>query len=132
MKNPIIMWLIKLVPAIVLIQTLFFKFTASPESVYIFSTLGMEPWGRILSGIFELLAAVCLIIPAFNVYGAILASGVMAGAIVSHITVLGIEVMGDGGLLFILALVVLIFSLLIIYIERKKLRELPLVGKLFV
>ena len=47
-------WALRLIVAVILLQTLFFKFSAAKESVYIFSTLGMEPWGRIGSGVFEL------------------------------------------------------------------------------
>lgn len=122
----IVSWLCQLVAAGILLQTLFFKFTASPESVYIFTTLGLEPWGRIGSGIAELVAAVLLLVPATATLGAILAMGVMAGAIVSHLTQLGIEVQGDGGLLFGLAIVVLISSAAVVLIRRA---DIPVVGR---
>src|SRR4051812_15358171 len=99
----VVSWGLQLLVAGVLLPTLFFKFTGAEESVYIFSTLGVEPWGRIGSGIVELIAASMLLIPALAPYGAVLTMGVMAGAIVSHLTVLGIDVKGDGGLLFGLA-----------------------------
>src|SRR3954471_16575300 len=85
--------------AVILLQTLFFKFTAAPESVYIFTKVGLEPWGRIGSGVIELLAAVLLFVPGFYWLGAGIAIAVLSGAIVSHLTVLGIVVMNDGGLL---------------------------------
>ncbi len=104
------MRLIKRLPdiaaAIILLQTLWFKFTAAPESVYIFSTLGAEPVGRIGSGVAELIAALLLLVPRTAWMGAALALGIMSGAILSHLTVLGIEVMGDGGTLFALAIAV--------------------------
>src|SRR5512138_1632562 len=103
-------WGLQLLAAGILLQTLFFKFTAAEESVYIFTTLGMEPWGRIGSGIAELIAATLLVVPALAPAGAVLAMGIMAGAIASHLTVLGIEVKGDGGLLFGLAITVFISS----------------------
>src|SRR5258707_10230054 len=89
--------------AVILLQTLFFKFTGAPESVYIFTKVGLEPWGRIGSGVAELIAAILLIAPSFPWLGAGLALGVMGGAIMSHLTVLGIVVKDDGGLLFGLA-----------------------------
>ena len=95
-----IAWLLQITAAAILAQTLFFKFTASAESVYIFTTLGVEPWGRIGSGVAELVAATLLLIPRTIVYGALLAAAVMAGAIASHLTMLGIVVQDDGGLLF--------------------------------
>ncbi len=127
MKNNILIWVLRLIPAIILLQTLFFKFTAAPESVYIFETLGLEPHGRIASGIAELIAAVLLLIPRTTWIGAIIGLGVISGAIVSHLTQLGIEVQGDGGLLFYLALIVLFCCLLLLWICRK---EIPLLKNL--
>lgn len=121
-------WVAQVVVAVILAQTLFFKFTAAPESVYIFTTLGLEPWGRIGSGIAELVAAVLLLVPATAALGALVALGVIVGAIGSHLGPLGIEVMGDGGLLFALACVVLAGSLVVLWIRR---RELPVVGARF-
>jgi hypothetical protein len=118
-------WLLQLVVAGILLQTLFFKFTGAAESVYIFSTLGAEPWGRIGSGIVELIAAVLLLVPRTAVLGALLALGSMAGAILSHLLFLGIEIMGDGGLLFVLAIIVLISSATIAVVRRA---EIPVVG----
>jgi putative oxidoreductase len=120
-------WALRLIVAGILAQTLFFKFTGAAESVYIFSTLGMEPWGRYASGVAELIAAVLLVIPGCAAFGALLAAGVISGAIVSHLTVLGIEVQGDGGLLFALAVIVFISSLAILALRW---RELPVVGAL--
>ena len=89
-----------MVAAAILVQTLYFKFTGAPESVYIFTRVGAEPWGRISSGIVELIAAILLLTPRFTWLGSVLALGVMARAILSHLTILGIEVQGDKGLLF--------------------------------
>ena len=118
-------WSLQLIVAGILLQTLFFKFTGAAESVYIFSTLGAEPWGRIGSGVVELIAALLLLHPATIAIGALLALGVITGAIVSHVTVLGIEVQGDGGLLFFLALVVLASSAAILALRRS---DIPVVG----
>ncbi len=120
-----------LVAAGILGQTLFFKFTAAEESVFIFSTLGVEPWGRIGSGVAELAAALLLLFPGTAALGALLALGIMAGAIVSHLTVLGIEVRGDGGLLFGLALVVAAASAVTLWQHRDELPALVrLAGRL--
>lgn len=119
-------WTLRLVAAGILTQTLYFKFTAAPESVYIFSTLGLEPWGRIGSGIAELVASILLLVPGTVVLGAVLALGILSGAIMSHLTQLGIEVQGDGGLLFGLALVVFACALALVVRRRA---ELPLVGE---
>ncbi len=109
---------LRLVSAGILLQTLFFKFTAAPESVYIFSTLGAEPWGRLASGIMELIAGVMLLVPATRLYGALLACGIMTGAILSHVFVLGLSVQGDGGLLFGLACTVLASSAALLIHDR--------------
>src|SRR5262245_53820026 len=95
----LVSWGLQLLVAGILLQTLFFKFTAAEESVYIFMRVGAEPWGRIGSGVLELIAAVMLLIPALVPYGALLTLGAMSGAILSHLSILGIEVKGDGGLL---------------------------------
>src|SRR3989441_3062681 len=106
----VLSWVLRITAAIILLQTLFFKFTAAPESVYIFTKVGAEPWGRIGSGVVELIAAVLILTPRFTWLGSILALGVMAGAILSHLTILGIEVQGDKGLLFALAVIVFVSS----------------------
>ena len=111
-----------------MIQTLYFKFSGAPESVYIFETLGLEPAGRIGSGIAELIASILLLIPKTAWAGAILALGVISGAIVSHLTELGIEVQGDGGYLFILAVVVFVFSAIVLWMNRQ---QIPVIGKRF-
>ena len=115
-----------MIVAAILLQTLYFKFTGAPESVYIFETVGIEPWGRYSSGVVELLASIFLLIPRTAWLGAIMALGVICGALFFHFTILGIEVMGDGGFLFILACVVFVFSLIILWKERK---NIPLIGK---
>jgi len=124
----IVSWALQLAAASILLQTLFFKFTASEESVYIFTTLGVEPWGRIATGIVELIASVLLLVPVTAPIGAVLAMGVMAGAILSHLAFLGIEVKGDGGLLFGLALFVLLSSAVVLTLRRT---QVPLVGRYF-
>ena len=128
-------WLLQLLVAGILLQTLFFKFTAAEESVYIFSTVGqflgvggVEPWGRIGSGVVELVAVILLLVPATASLGAILTMGVMAGAIVSHLFIFGIEVKGDGGLLFGLALAAFAGSLIVLVLRRT---QIPVVGRHF-
>jgi uncharacterized membrane protein YphA (DoxX/SURF4 family) len=121
-------WLLQLTVAAILLQTLFFKFTGAEESVYIFRTLGAEPWGRIGSGVVELIASILLLMPTFAPVGAILTMGVMAGAIVSHLTILGIEVKGDGGLLFGLALTAFVGAAIVLLIRRA---AIPVVGRYF-
>ena len=121
----IIAWICRVAAAVILLQTLFFKFTAAPESVYIFTKVGLEPWGRIGSGIAELIAAILILIPATTWLAAGLALAVMAGAIFSHLTVLGIVVMDDGGLLFGLALAVAACSILLLFFQR---RRVPVIG----
>ena len=113
-------WVLQIIAALILAQTLFFKFTGAPESVYIFSKLGAEPWGRIGSGIAELIAAALLLIPKWKHFGALIALGVMTGAIASHLTVLGINVKDDGGQLFGLAVVVAVCSAILIWVTRDR------------
>ncbi len=129
-RENIVSWVFQVVAAVILLQSLFFKFTGASESVYIFSTLGVEPWGRIATGLAELAAGVLLLIPRTASVGAVLSMGIVSGAILSHLTLLGvaIEEIGDGGELFMLALVVLVSSVIVAFIRR---RELPLIGQRF-
>lgn len=124
MKGSIIQWLFRLTAAIILLQTLFFKFTAAEESVYIFSTLGMEPYGRIGSGIVELIAAILILIPRTTLLGALMGAGVILGAILSHLFVLGIEVKNDGGELFVLAIITFLCCIALIYWNKNRLVNL--------
>lgn len=114
-----------LVAAGILLQTLYFKFTGAPESKYIFTRLGVEPWGRIATGLLELVAAALLIVPRTSPIGGLLAAGLMGGAVMSHLTQLGIVVQDDGGLLFALALTVLASGLVAAWMERHR---LPWIG----
>lgn len=120
----IIIWILRLAAALIMVQSLFFKFSAAPESVYIFSTLGMEPWGRIGTGVVELIAAILLIIPSVSWLGALIGLGTMTGAILSHITKLGIEVAGDGGQLFTYALITWVCCAAILLIEKQRLKAI--------
>ena len=122
----VLSWVSRITAAIILLQTLFFKFTAAPESVYIFTKVGAEPWGRIGSGVIELIAAILILTPGFTWLGSLLAMGVMAGAVLSHLTVLGIEVRGDKGLLFALALIVFLCSTANLLLHRS---EIPVIGR---
>jgi uncharacterized membrane protein YphA (DoxX/SURF4 family) len=116
----IISWVLRIAAAIILLQTLYFKFSGQPESVELFTKLGAEPWGRYGSGIVELIASILLIIPRTAFWGAFLGVGVMSGALLSHIMVIGIESNGDGGFLFLLALIVFIACLIIMLIHKKQ------------
>ena len=118
----IIYWGARIVAAIIMLQTLYFKFTASPESVYIFTEVGMEPWGRIGVGAMELIASSLILVTATAWLGAGLALGLMAGAIGMHLTLLGIEVQDDGGQLFLYAVIVLVCSLYILWYDLDKVK----------
>jgi putative oxidoreductase len=122
-------WVLRGIVAVILLQTLFFKFSGARESVYIFSTLGLEPWGRIGSGVVELIAAVLLLLPRTAILGAVLSLGVISGAIVSHLTRLGITLpaVDDHGELFALAVVVFLCSAGTLFMHRS---ELPIIGPL--
>jgi putative oxidoreductase len=119
-------WVLQLAVAAILLQTLYFKFTGAPESIYIFETLGMEPWGRLGSGVGELVASVLLLLPGTAAVGALLALGIITGALISHLTVLGVEVQGDGGLLFGLACAVFVGALGVLWLRRA---SLPWIGR---
>jgi len=112
---------LRIIAAVIMLQTLYFKFTAQPESVYIFSKAGMEPVGRIMTGIAELVASILLLIPSTIALGALMGIGIMTGAIFFHLAILGIEVQGDGGQLFVYALIVFIACVVLFIIYFKQL-----------
>ena len=119
---------LRIIVSILLIQTLQYKFTAHPDSVYIFSKVGLEPFGRIGIGVLELIAAFLIIFPKTIWAGAILTLGIIGGAILMHLTQLGIVINNDGGKLFYMALSVFILSALILFNQRK---NIPIIGKYF-
>lgn len=112
---------LQLLVAAILGQTLFFKFGGAAESVYIFESLGAEPWGRWLSGAAELVAVLLLLVPGCAVLGALLALGILGGALGAHAFVLGLEVQGDGGLLFALAVIAACASAGVLALRRGEL-----------
>ncbi|MFK7000840.1 DoxX family protein [Flavobacterium oreochromis] len=103
MDSSKIHFILKLILAIILLQTLFFKFTANPESIYIFKKLNIEPFGRIFTGIIELISSVLLFFNRTRFYASLLILGTMTIALLSHLSILGLEIIDDGGILYILA-----------------------------
>ncbi len=123
MAKTIFIWVLRILAAAILIMTLYFKFTAHPQSVKLFTALGMEPWGRIGTGVFELIASILILIPRTTLLGALMGLGLMAGAIFFHLTKLGIIFDGDAGL-FTYAVITFICCLLLIIIYRKNIPQL--------
>lgn len=115
-----ILLILKLIAAIIMLQTLFFKFTGAQESIDLFVKIAgdNETYMRIGTGIFELIASVLLFIPKKTWLGALLTIGLMGGAIMSHLTILGIEHDGDGGILFISAIVTFISGVILLIFNR--------------
>ncbi len=126
MKSDKIIFILRIAVAVILIQTLRFKFTAHPDSVYIFETVGLEPYGRIVIGILELIAGILLLIPKTVWIGALLTLGLIGGAILMHLTQLGINVNNDGGVLFYTAIITFLLSVVILYYYRK---DIPVIGQ---
>ncbi len=120
-KLTIATWILRLLAAVIMLQTLYFKFSGAEESIYIFTQLNMEPWGRISIGVMELIASILILYPRTTGFGALLGMGLMSGALFFHLTQLGIVVMNDGGQLFIYAALVFVSCLLLAIISRKEL-----------
>jgi uncharacterized membrane protein YphA (DoxX/SURF4 family) len=112
--------ILRIAAAAILLQTLYFKFTGHPESVELFTKLGVEPWGRIGTGVIELITGILLLVPATAFIGAFLGIGLMSGAILSHLAVIGIESKGDGGQLFMLAIIVLVICIALCFIHLQQ------------
>jgi hypothetical protein len=118
----VISWILRIVSAAIMAQTLYYKFSGAQESVELFTLLGMEPWGRIGTGVMELIASILLIVPRTKVIGALLGVGLMSGAIFFHITKVGIN---EGGtpLLFIYAVIVFISCAILLAIHIKEFKK---------
>lgn len=113
--------MLRICATVLLLQTLFFKFTGAKESVFIFSQLGVEPWGRIATGCLELIAAILLLIPSTIAPGALLTIAIMGGAIASHFLKLGIIVQNDGGLLFVYGCIILLSAVILLFLHMQQL-----------
>lgn len=120
----VIYWTARIAAAVIMVQTLYFKFSGAEESIYIFSKVGMEPWGRIGTGVFELIASILLLINATAWLGALLGLGMMAGAMFFHLTILGIDVKGDGGYLFLLAVLVAVFCAIVLAFNKQRITSI--------
>ena len=119
---------LKIIAAIIMLQTLFYKFSGAQESIDLFTKLAgeNEAYMRIGTGVLELIASIFLLIPKTTWFGALMTFGLMSGAVFSHLTKLGISHNNDGGLLFGAALVTLIIGVFILYKERK---NIPILGE---
>lgn len=128
----VLAWAAQLTVAVILAQTLVFKFTYAPETRYIFEPRGGRP-AATLVGLAELACVVLLLVPRTAAVGAALSLGVIGGALFTHLTALGVEVNnpdtgeGDGGLLFGLAVAVAAGSTVVLAVRW---RQLPFVGRL--
>ncbi|MEM1123453.1 MAG: DoxX family protein [Bacteroidota bacterium] len=122
-KKNLLSLILRLVVAIIFLQTLYFKFTGHPDSVHIFSALGLEPYGRIGLGVTELITSVLILLPRTKIFGILLSFGIILGAIFSHFLVLGLQVQGDGGGLFTLALVVMTACLILLFLHKKEVEQ---------
>ena len=123
----ILLWVFRILAALIMLQTLYFKFSAHPQSVHLFAILGMEPWGRIGTGVLELIASVLILYPRTTGYGALLGLGLMSGAIFFHLTKLGIKFDGDYGLFTYAVLAFISCAMLVLFYRKDLLRQAGLV-----
>lgn len=119
-KMLVFSWVLRIMIALIFIQTLYFKFTAHPDSVFIFTKLGAEPFGRIGVGFVELITSILILLPRTKILGIILSFGVICGALFSHLLVIGVETKGDNGGLFILALIVLASCIALFFVHKNE------------
>lgn len=110
-----------IIAAVILLQTLYFKFTGHSDSIYIFSRIGIEPYGRIGLGIIELVVAGLLLFHKTSLWGGILGIGIAMGAVLSHLFILGVEVNNDGGALFSLAIITFLCSAVVVFLKNEQL-----------
>ncbi len=127
-KQIVFCWIAQFIAAAIMFQTLFFKFSGAEESIYIFTKVGIEPWGRYTTGVIELIASILLLIPSYCWVGALIGTGLMSGAILSHLTLLGISVKNDEGYLFLLACITLLACLSVLYLRK---HQIPFIKNYF-
>lgn len=125
----LVLWIFRVLAALIMLQTLFYKFSADPQSVHLFTILGMEPWGRIGTGVLELIASLLILYPRTTGYGAFLGLGLMAGAIFFHLTKLGIKFDGDY-VLFLYAVIAFISCAVLVFYYRKELLKVAGLSKI--
>ncbi len=129
--RPLKTFIPRLIAALILLQVAGFKFAGAAESVTLFEQLGAEPLGRYATAGIELVAAVLLLVPKTRALGALLTLAVMGGAIGTHLAKLGVELIGpdgtgDGGTMFVMAIVTALCSAFVLFVHRG---ELPLAGE---
>lgn len=120
----ILIWFTRLVAAFIMLQTLYFKFSGAEESIFIFTKVGMEPWGRYGVGIGELFASILILVPRTAWLGGLITVGLMSGAIGMHVLILGIVVFDDGGQLFTYAVVAFACGAYNLWLGRDKVLSL--------
>ena len=123
----ILLWIFRILAALIMLQTLYFKFSAHPQSVHLFTILGMEPWGRIGTGVLELIASILILYLRTTGYGALLGLALMSGAIFFHLTKLGIKFDGDYGLFTYAVLAFISCAVLVLFYRKDLLRQAGLV-----
>ena len=129
--RPLKTFIPRLIAALILLQVVGFKLAGAAESVALFEQLGAEPLGRYGVAVIELVAAVLLLVPKTRAMGAALTLAIMGGAIGTHLTKLGIDVVGpdgtgDGGAMFLMAVVTTLCSAFVLFVHRE---ELPWIGE---
>lgn len=124
--NALLNWILRLVPAIIVGRAALMKFTGAAGAVALFTELGMEPNGRILIGLLEMGGVLVLLTPRISAWGAVLCLGVLTGAIIAHVTVLGFD--GAQGTLFVMAIVAITCLLALLYRLRE---QIPFIASMF-
>ena len=124
-KKGLLFGLLQILAAAILLGAAVGKFSSTAGDVFIFTELGMEPTGRIIIGLIEATAALMLLTKNYPALGALLGIGVMCGAVIAHVSVLGFNVQGDRGLHIVLLLTVVLSSGTVLIARRK---TLPFIG----
>lgn len=116
----IVQWTLRLFISFYLIQYSYVKLSGQQSAIELFTTLEMEPWGRITIGILELITVLLILYPRTTVLGGLLGMVSMAAVIYYHLTQLGIAIRGDS-FLFIIACAIFAASLALVITNRKQL-----------
>ena len=102
------------------------KFTGAAGAVTLFTDLHMEPGGRILIGVIEVISIALLLSPRLSAWGALLCLGVMTGAVLAHVTVVGFG--GPLAMLFVMAIISGCSLVVLLYRLR---HQVPFINSMF-
>jgi uncharacterized membrane protein YphA (DoxX/SURF4 family) len=85
----VVLWVLQIGAAGMFLMAGFFKLSGNEQVVGVFEAIGLGQWFRYLTGALEVGGAILLLIPRTSGLGALMLAGVMVGAVVTHLFIIG-------------------------------------------